>query len=162
MKKLITCIFIFLTGMASMAQKTAEEAKAFFNDYKTTETITDLIRRSLPTLEECEVVFSGDNAKNYFNSLKEMKAKMNEPTKEGETFVDIGIEIFTTQDIKDGKGNYAGGMTKVVDKLNDNITFYKLEQLRTIGAEYGMAYNYWVYINKRWVFFPKPWKVFKD
>ncbi|HEY1039109.1 MAG TPA: hypothetical protein VGF30_06870, partial [Bacteroidia bacterium] len=88
-------LLIFITSHTK-AQKTAEEAKAFFNDYKTTVTITDLIRHSLPTLEECKVVFSGDNAKTYFNSLEEMKAKMNEPIKEGETFVDIGIESFTT------------------------------------------------------------------
>jgi len=154
-------LFILNQGFAK-AQKTAEEAKKHFSDYKTTQTITDLIKLSFPTLEECKVVFKEQDAKAYFDYIQTMKEQMNTtPQKEGETFVDIGIETFTTQDIKDGKGNYAGGMTNVLPTLNDNITFYKVEQLRTVGATSGMSYNYWIFIKDRWVFFPKPWRLFK-
>lgn len=46
-----------------------------------------------------------------------MKTKLTEEiTKtEDEKFVDISFEAFTTEDIAAGKGNYAGGMTKLME-----------------------------------------------
>ena len=162
-KQIITCIMLLSTVSSFYAQKTSEEAKVYISSYKSTTTIMELISKSLPTPDECKVVFKEEFAQTYFNYIQSMKAQLNtQGSKNNEDFVDIGIETFTIQDIKDGKGNYAGGMTSVLPKLNEGLTFYKLEQLRTIGAQSGMSYNYWVYIKGHWVFFPKPWKAFKD
>ncbi|MDP2387370.1 MAG: hypothetical protein Q8M29_13425 [Bacteroidota bacterium] len=163
--KKLTLIFIaVLLSVNSMhAQKTAEEAKTYFSSYKSTNTIMELISTSLPTLEECKFVFKEEFAQTYLDYANDMKGQLaNSGNIKNEDFVDIGIETFTIQDLKDFKGNYAGGMTSVLPKLNDGLTFFKVEQLRTVGAERGISYNYWVYIRERWVFFPKPWRAFKE
>jgi hypothetical protein len=110
-------------------------------------------------------IFAQDAAKQFSTAKsKNMKAKLAEEiTKtEDEKFLDISFETFTTEDIAAGKGNYAGGMTKLNGKLNPAITFYKVELLREVGATSGMAYKYWTFINSKWVFLPKPYSAFKS
>jgi len=155
-------IFITLAAMTANAQNYSDQAKIYFAKYLTSKSMTELITKSLPTLDDCKLVFKGQNAYTYFGVIEEMKSKLGaELQKENETFVDIGIEIFSTQDIEQGKGNYAGGMKNIVDKLQTYVTFYKVELLREKGAEMGVAYKYWVNINGRWVFFPKPFTAFE-
>jgi len=160
MKK-ITIILTFLTAsFYSFAQDNLTEAKTYFSKYLNTNNFMEDWIKALPTLEECKLVFKGTNADSCFNYIEEMKSKMKVET--GTPFyVDLQVESFTTVDILQGKGNYTGGMGKIGDRLQKDIVFYKIELLKTKGAENGMAYNYWVKLNGRWVWFPKPWRAFK-
>lgn len=162
MKKLLF-LFAFLAGTsASFAQNYSQQAKTYFNQYLSTQTMTDLIRNSLPTLEDCQLVFKDAYAKQYFDYVEKSKEQMLPgQVKQDEKFVAVGVDVFSTQDIQQKKGNYAGGMNGIADKLQAYVTFYKVELLRTEGADAGVSYNYWVNINGRWVFFPKPWHAFK-
>lgn len=155
-------LFIFL-GTQVKAQKTAEEAKTYFNDYKSSKSIIALISKSLPTKEECKLIFKEEYLETYFTYNEKLKEKIAaESQNANEDFVDISIETFTCQDIRDNKDNYAGGMNRILPKLKTDFTFYKVEQLRTVGAQSGMAYKYWLFINNRWVFLAKPWGAFKE
>jgi hypothetical protein len=171
MKNICTIILTALT-LSLTAQDYSELAKVYFSKYLDSKSFSELTSMSLPTFEECKLVFKGQNAKIYFDYIDEMRIKMEDELKkrtfedelkiELETFADIRIESFCTADILQGKGNYAGGMKKLADKLQKNVTFYEINLLRTVEAEHGVAFKYWVNINGRWVAFPKPWRAFTN
>ena len=52
-------------------------------------------------------------------------------------------------------------MKNILDKLQSGVTFYNVNMLKEKGAEFGVAYKYWVKIDTRWVYFPKPWAAFE-
>lgn len=145
------------------AQNQSDQAKTYFSTYLTSKSIGELMLHSLPTLEDCQSVFNGGDAETYFRSIEEMKSKSGGGSNEGnETFADLRIEHFSTSDIQQGKGNYAGGMERIVDKLQPGVVFYQVSLLRKMGDEHGLAFKYWIRINDRWVFFPKPYAVFEQ
>lgn len=158
----VMIILMNLVAVMTYAQNQSDQAKTYFSSYLSSESMEKLILQSLPTLEDCQSVFEGQHAETYFRSLEEMKSKpVNKPNEGNETFADLRIEYFSTSDIQQGKGNYAGGMERIVDKLQTGVIFYKVSLLRKKGDEYGLALNYWVWINGRWVFFPKPYAAFE-
>lgn len=157
----LSAFLLILVSMSANAQNQSDQAKTFFASYQTSESMGRLIVQSLPTLEDCKTVFKGENAGIYFRAMEEMKSKSAvEPGQENETFADIEVDSFSTADIEQGNGNYAGGMARIADKLQSGVIFYKVSLLREKGDEYGLAYKYWVNIHGRWVFFPKPYSVF--
>ncbi len=165
MKKQIFFVSIlFLVNTFNIqAQNYSEQGEKFFSKYLSQKAMTELAFKSLPTLEECKLVFKGQNAYTFFGKIQEFKNLL--PTlknEKNETFAEVDIEVFSTQDIEKGKGNYAGGMKNILDKLQPYVLFYKVEQLREKGAELGVAYKYWTNINGRWVFFPKLYSAFDN
>lgn len=157
------CVALLLLVPFSICSQDTEKAKAYFSKYMNTSAINALIAKSLPTKEDCKIVFKGEDADisyTYIEQLKNTSADQENPVT-NENFVDISFQTFTTEDVLNQKGNYAGGMASLGDKLQPGIVFYKLELLREAGAEYGMAYKYWVNLKGRWVYFPKPWRAFK-
>lgn len=132
---------------------------AFFKDYMSAAKMNDLIMDRLPDASQCAKVLKGDAADTYAGMVEEMK-KSPPPTRD-EEFVDIRVDKFTTEDIHAGKGNYAGGMERIKDKLQDGVTFHKVSLLRTEGAELGVAFKHWVLLDGQWVFFPKIWNAFR-
>ncbi len=162
MKNIISSLVILLFFASSIF---AQDADKQFANAKSKKDMLTLISKSLPTLADCNAIYkTPEDAEFYFKFLEEMKPKLNEELAkpENETFVDLRIGTFTTEDIIAGKGNYAGGMTKLNGKLKPAITFYGVELLREKGAEHGMTYKYWVYVNSKWVFLPKPYSAFKN
>jgi hypothetical protein len=164
MKKTIFLVTIFFfTCFASDAQDYSNQAKTYFSNYLTTSSMIELISNSLPTLDDCKMVFIGQNAYTYFGYIEEIKSKLKEEkAKENQTFKDVKIETFSTQDIQNGTGNYVIAMKDIVDKLNKYVIFYKVEFLKEKGDEYGISYKYWLNINGKWVFFPKPNSAFEN
>jgi hypothetical protein len=143
------------------AQNYSDQASTYFSKFLTSKSMTDLILKSLPTLDDCKLVFKGQNAYTYFGLVEDMKSKIPaEQTNGNEVFVDFRVEAFSTQDLILGKGNPTGGMKKIVDKLQPYVVFYNINLLREKGAEFGVSFNYWVKINNRWVYFLKPWIAF--
>ncbi|WP_300665518.1 hypothetical protein [Fluviicola sp.] len=159
---LITVMMMTLVTMTTVAQDQSDQAKNYFAEYLTSKSMTELIARSLPTLEECKLVFKEQDAETYFKAIEAMKSKAEaDPKEENETFSDVQIDRFSTEDIEQQKGNYAGGMDQILEKLQLGVVFYKVSLLREKDAERGLAFKYWVHINGRWVFFPKPYHVFE-
>jgi len=162
MKYIISSLVILLFCESRIFAQDA--AKQFANAKSKKEMLT-LISKSMPTLEDCKAIYkTTEDAEFYFKFSEDMKTKLSEETSkiEDEKFVDIRFETFTTEDIAAGKGNYAGGMTKLNGKLKPAITFYGVELLREKDAENGVTYKYWVYISSKWVFLPKPYSAFKN
>ncbi len=164
-RKIYTTTVIFLLTLVSLtasAQDLSDQAKTYFAKHLDSKAMAELILKSLPTLEEYKSVFKEPDAETYFKAVEEMKAKQGtELSEETEAFADVRVESFSTRDIKEGNGNYAGGMEGIVDRLQPDVVFYKISLLREKDAERGLAFKYWGYINGRWVFFPKPYSVFE-
>jgi hypothetical protein len=141
----------------SEEEKLSEEAKTFFAKYSSGKAFTDACKKSLPTIEDCKYVFKGQNAYIYFGYIEDIKSQITGDEKSDmEKYIATKIKIFTTSEIVNkSKGNYAGYMQTIVNKLQPNITFYGVEKIRKPTDESGMSYKYWVKIGGRWVFFPK-------
>ncbi len=107
-------------------------------------------------------MFKGSDADTYFVYAQELGKKMGGTSTDTSVYNAIRLESFSKQDIIQDKGNYAGGMKNIKDKLLDGVTFYEVNFLRNAGDENGVAWKYWVNIDNRWVFFPKPWRAFKE
>ena len=152
-------------SMDSLTQedKLSEQAKTYFTKYSTGKLFTDACKKSLPTVDDCKLVFKGQNAYTYYGFVEDMKSKMNaEDKSEMDKYVATKIDIFTTSDIAHkSKGNYAGYMQNIVDKLQPNITFYGVNKFKKTTDEYGMNYKYWIKLGERWVFFPSMADAFK-
>lgn len=160
----MTAIFLMtLVTITASAQDLSDQAKNYFAKHLDSKSMAELILKSLPTLEDCKSVFKKPDAETYFKAIEEMKAKQGtELSEESEAFADVRIESFSTRDIKEGNGSYAGGMEGIVDRLQPDVVFYKISLLREKDAERGLAFKYWTYLNGRWVFFPKPYSVFEN
>lgn len=159
----LTAVFLLtLVSLTASAQDLSDQAKTYFSKHLDSKSMAELILESLPTLEDCKSVFKEPDAETYFKAVEEMKAKQGtELSEETEAFADVRIESFSTRDIQEGNGNYAGGMEGIVDRLQPDVVFYKISLLREKDAERGLAFKYWGFINGRWVFFPKPYSVFE-
>lgn len=158
MKKTIYILsFITVVSFNAKTQSYTADGAKYFAEHLTSHGMTELISQSLPTLEDCKLIFKGDNADLYYRAIKNKKNEIAAKTVD-ESFEDLRINVFSTQDIEKGAGNYAGGMQNIVDKLQPYATFYRVTMLREKGANYGVSYKYWVNIKGRWVFFPKPWR----
>lgn len=160
---LFTLIFISsVLSLECYSQDYSEEAKAHFGQYLDSKSQTEMIVKSLPSLEDCKLIFQDKSAYTFYGFVEEMKSSLpDDESNENEVFADCRIETFTTYDIKDNKGNYAGGMKEIVDQIQSNVTFYRVTYLREKDAEAGVSYNYFVNIKGNWVFIPKPWRVLR-
>ncbi|MBK7433759.1 MAG: hypothetical protein IPI66_07550 [Chitinophagaceae bacterium] len=168
MKTLLSPIYICmiaccLSSCGGSSQKQAakpEDAKAFFSQYLSGEKITGLIQKSLPNKSDCKTVFKDPDGEAYYTFISQIpKTDMGIDG----SYTDVKIESFTTSDILNNTSDvFTGGMARIKDKFQPGITFYKVSLLEKAGDERGMALNYWVLINGRWVFFVKPWRAFKS
>ena len=161
--KLFFLVAISLIGTAfiASAQDYSEDGQEYFIKYLDKKSQIDLISKSLPSVEDCKLVFKGNSAYTYYGFIADMKAELNSIDESNDLFVDCRIETFTTCDILQGKGNYAGGMSSIVDELQPTVVFYAVTYLREKDAEYGSTYKYFVNIRGNWVFFPKPYLISK-
>jgi hypothetical protein len=166
MKRILFSVIIFGSllnfGHAGLkAQDLSEQASAYFMQYLSLRSITDLGFNSLPTAEDCKLVFAGPNAYTYSGYVQEIINKKGQGAKEkDQSFADLRIKAFSTQDILLEKCNYPAGMKDIVNKLQAYVVFYEVELLKTSGDESGVSVQYWVNINGRWIFFPKILSVF--
>lgn len=148
--------FIVLGVNTAIAQDYSADAKVFFAKYLSTRSYFDLCKKSLPDLKDCKMVLKAEHAYTMFGAMGDIKNGLDSEmvNRNNEVFEDVKIEVFSTQDIELGKGNYAGGMKEVFEKLQPYVLFYKVTYLRKKGDDAGLAYKYWAYIHGRWVFFP--------
>ncbi len=68
----------------------------------------------------------------------------------------------TTDDLRTWRGDAAdhfpGGYQQVADKFRSGLTIYAFKFVEP-QRDIGMSYNGLIYVNGRWRFFPKPWRV---
>jgi hypothetical protein len=60
-----------------------------------------------------------------------------------------------------GINNIAGGMVDAARNglFKHNVEFYRVTFLENDNSEFGVSYKVFCYVNDRWVFFPKPWRL---
>ena len=164
MKNYLLLIFIICIACTeSFAQSNATIATNYFENYLIGQKMVELCALSLPSEAECKLVFKDSNATHYYGFIKYMANNLKGITeKDTNVFVAVRVDTVTSADVLMHKGNYAGGMNDIADRLQADVVFYKINFMRKTDDEYGYAYNYWIKIGERWVFFPKPWYAFKD
>ena len=153
---IITSLILLFNLNSSVAQDYSQQGKLYFSGYLSTKAMSDLISNSLPTLEDCKLIFKGKYAYTYFGMLEEAKIELTKSiNQENKSFEDVNLYAFSTQDILLGQANYASGILKEnIENLQPYVIFYKLEFLKLKGDTAGISYKYWVNINGKWVFVP--------
>jgi hypothetical protein len=153
---IITSLILLFNLNSSVAQDYSQQGKLYFSGYLSTKAMSDLISNSLPTLEDCKLIFKGKYAYTYFGMLEEAKIELTKSiNQENKSFEDVNLYAFSTQDILLGQANYASGILKEnIENLQPYVIFYKLEFLKLKGDTAGSSYKYWVNINGKWIFVP--------
>lgn len=160
MKKAILSLLMIISVISGYGQINEEQAKSFFSKFNNTTEVAQYIYYNLPTLEECRYVFKDTIADTFYNKLNALKVPF-EQIKEipEQTFEGVKILTFSTDDVIAERGNSNGGMTGIKNVFRPGIIFYKVSFLKKKEDEYGIAYKYFIFINSRWVFFPKPYAI---
>lgn len=69
----------------------------------------------------------------------------------------------TVTELDEGTGDsshFPGGYKHIMKHIRPGHTIYRFKFVQP-GRSYGMAFDGLVYMNGRWVLFPKPWRVFR-
>lgn len=149
------CMLFIAHTATTFAQDYSEQAKGYFRKFLEPGSRKELINH-LPTLDECKMVFTNLDAFTYYGLIEEMRKGMVEELKSDTAkYVDVKVTCFSTQDIDLDRKNYPGSMRNVRTRLQPYVLFYKVSMLRAVGAIGGFSFQYWVFINGRWVFFPQ-------
>lgn len=121
--------------------------------------LKSMLLKCHPNLLDCMKVFSEANYSKYFKAYCEWFVLIkNSPDKSlyenYKSFRVTKIDSMNTEKL-------TGGMKGLISKgvFNYNIAFYKVEFLETEHSRLGLSYNYFCYLDDRWVFFPKPWRL---
>jgi len=149
-------------GLSVRCLKDKDLVKHHFLKYLDEKSINYLLINSLPSLDDCKMVFKDTNADKYFEKIKEINEHWKENielSESNEIYVDCQIESFTTSDLY--LGDDLGGMERIKNKLQPNVTFYSVRYLREKDSQTGMVYKYFVNIKGDWIYFPKPYRILK-
>jgi hypothetical protein len=79
--------------------------------------------------------------------------------KEGQS--ELKLWSASTEELRSGAGaarEFPGGYAKVAPHLGKGLTFYRFKFVAP-GRSAGHAYDGLVYVNGRWVIFPKPYRI---
>lgn len=124
-----------------------------------------LLLQAQPTLADCKEVFAEEYYRHvhslytifYYQILQE--PKLNDSFRDKDFYVQKSSSY---SDLKDGKAKYLpGGMIdafKMGALRPGKINYYTIS-FNEKGKEHGVSFKHWVFLNNRWVFFPKPWQI---
>lgn len=121
-----------------------------------------LIVNAQPNLSDCRQVFIqnySDLMYDYYSKLFKGFNKGTDLTKY-ETFELDSADYY---ELLSNEHNLSGGMSSLAKNgiIKTNVRFYTV-RYKKINEEYGTSFTAWTYINKRWIFFPKPWRFIKN
>ncbi|CAL2064104.1 hypothetical protein [Tenacibaculum sp. 190524A05c] len=135
------------------------EINNFFNQFITPEIdLNQLFAQAQPNIMDFKKIFSEqiyrEVSDNYYSLYKDLLEFENISTSD---FLNKDIRIYksTIADMENKKDMLPGGMRMVMEEFNcfkRNSVFYTLK----IG---GMTSNVWCFVNSRWIFLPKPWRI---
>ena len=123
--------------------------------------LLSLSNYSYPNLADIQTVFTNEFAYKYYSYLKKKKSNTISYNF-NKRYLDVKVEMFTTDDLRNYNGNYQYEMRKVTKFVKDNVEFYKVSYLNSKDAVSGLFYCYWVLINGKWCYFPEPWKALEE
>jgi hypothetical protein len=126
--------------------------------------ITLLLLKAQPTLADCKMIFAPvfykEAADVYYLQYRTLLDNSDgiHPIK-SKQFAEVRANTYA--EIISKSHFFPGGMHMMQEKysaLNSNTKFYRVD-FKEIGAEYGISFAVWCFLNGRWVFFPKPFRV---
>ena len=76
-KKLILVILLLFSFEISFGQNYSEQAKLKFSKFHNIKDLRAFCLKSIPKLEDCKLVFQGQNAYTYFGYAQDMLSKID-------------------------------------------------------------------------------------
>jgi len=150
------------------SEPTQNDIDSYFNKFMDPDTdVNVLFLKAQPTLSDCKVIFTKDFYKEvsdiYYLQYRHLfdDAFDSYSLKTREIF---RIKSNTYEEIISRNHALPGGMHTMLEKgniLNPKTRFYKVDFLEK-GKDSGVSFSVWCYINSRWVFFPKPFRVLQS
>jgi hypothetical protein len=137
----------------------------FFNKFLEIDAdIAILMLKAQPTVADCKAIFSDKYYREvsdmYYLQYRNLFDDAADPYLIKSKKV-IEINSSTFENIINKQHNLPGGMHMMQEKykaLNSNTKFYRVV-FKDEGAEYGISFAVWCFLNGRWVFFPKPFRI---
>lgn len=126
----------------------------------------NLMIKAQPNLADCKAIFRDEVYEDVYNIYSILYRGI---LLKNESWEDVYTKDFFDYDsiVFDGDGftnerNASGGIKRdeITKLIKPNTVFYSIH-FKNTGAEYGIVYGTWAYVNGRWVFFPKPWRFLK-
>ncbi len=125
--------------------------------------LNNLLLKAQPNLSDCKTVFKNNIYKDiyqlysiiYKGLIGSNTDQSNIETKE--TFI---VKSSTYGDLEKRQHELPGGMDKVFDLrvLKPGMTYYSVSFIE-LHEEFGVSFKVWCFINGRWVWFPKMWRI---
>lgn len=116
-----------------------------------------------PSLEDFSVVFQNEifakKEYSYHKRLLRSVYVIIKPLLEEQT--ETVIWKTNAQELKNYTGQaiyFPGGYKEIADELNPNLTYYRLKFVEP-GRQTGSGFDMFVYVNRKWLFFPRPWSM---
>ena len=126
----------------------------------------NLMIKAQPNLADCKAVFKDHIFEDVYaiysilyrgvlikdNKWEDMYTK---------DFFDYDLLQFDEDKLSNNKTSAGLRRLEITKLFKPKVNLYSIH-FKNNGAEYGVAFYGWVYINKRWVFFPKPWRFLRS
>jgi hypothetical protein len=149
------------------SEPSIEDCKTFFIQFtQSLEKAQNLLLNAQPSFADCKQIFSSE----YAGYVSDMYHSMYQGFLENDRSYElleknrVKIDSSTISDIQNSKDQLPGGMRQIFNQnnaLKAGARFYSVHFLND-NDEWGIGFSVWCYINGRWVFFPKPWRVIRS
>ena len=120
-----------------------------------------LILKAQPTLSDCREIFTLSYFKEVHDFYNLLYRSILEDGDEFRRNIvnrnDVAVELVTYDDIYEKSKDLVVGASFPFS-LNRGIKFYHVK-FKEYNQDLGYTLNYWCYLNNRWVFFPKPYRI---
>ncbi len=140
--------------------KTKDNKEEYFKKYLIADTnIPGLLQKAQPTLSDCQAIFNDL----YFEDIYYLSSLLN-----GRLYEERGInnsllslDSFNVREIpKKEFDNPNEIWMNFYSSLRISTKLYSVN-FKSKDSEYGTRFNFWAYVNGRWVFFNKPQKLIR-
>jgi len=121
--------------------------------------VNALFEKSQPNLYDCKQIFKKEFAKQYYDYYSNFYSDMGE-SYDLEVYDSFQVRKADVKQLKENEHELPGGMTSIAKRnvFRENMIFYSISFIQT-GEEYGVSFSVWCFINERWIFIPKPWRI---
>jgi hypothetical protein len=164
MEKLIGLMLLCATPALAKGTGSEAEARALLSEWvKPGANAAELSKKLAPTKADYAAVFAGDAA-------AKVEAVYGPAWAGGQIVIQgkpeqtaLLINKSTTDELKAGTGNanaFPGGYKGVAQHFKPGLIIYAFKFVKP-GETLGMAYDGLVWVNGRFVIFPKPWRALR-
>lgn len=136
----------------------------YFNKFLNSEIDSNtLLFNAQPSLGDCRQVFSDEYYllihqmySVFYFSMLERGDNMNDKVHDKDVY---HVSSSDLTEIKDKNHKLPGGMSEIAGELRPGKFRYHSISFKKRSEQYGMSFSIWIFLNGRWVFFPKPWRL---